>query len=37
MDDGRPTEASHTIGSPGAFGSGELKTKMLFDIVRNAL
>ena len=26
MDDGRMTEASHTISSPGAFGSGELKT-----------
>ena len=25
MDDGRTTEASHTISSPGAFGSGELK------------
>ena len=24
-DDGRTTEASHTISSPGAFGSGELK------------
>ena len=24
-DDGRTTEASHTINSPGAFGSGELK------------
>ena len=26
MDDGRTTEASHTISSPAAFGSGELKT-----------
>ena len=25
-DDGRTTEASHTISSPGAFGSGELKS-----------
>ena len=25
-DDGRTTEASYTISSPGAFGSGELKT-----------
>ena len=25
-DDGRTTEASHPISSPGAFGSGELKT-----------
>ena len=24
-DDGRTTEASHSISSPGAFGSGELK------------
>ena len=27
-DDGRTTEASHTISSPGAFGSGELKNNM---------
>ena len=26
-DDGRTTEAAHTISSPGAFGSGELKGK----------
>ena len=27
-DDGRTTEASHTKSSPGAFGSGELKTSV---------
>ena len=26
-DDGRTTEPAYTISSPGAFGSGELKTK----------
>ena len=29
-DDGRTTKASHTISSPGAFGSGELKTYILY-------
>ena len=29
-DDGRTTEASHTISSPGAFGSGELKIRRFY-------
>ena len=29
-DDGRTTEASHTKSSPGAFGSGELKSRNCF-------
>ena len=31
-DDGRTTEASHPISSPGAFGSGELKTNHVLTI-----
>ena len=37
MDDGRMTEASHTISFPGAFGSGELKITIRFALAFNAI
>ena len=39
-DDGRTTEPAYTISSPGAFGSGELKTgtyKIFFNFPKNDL
>ena len=32
--DGRSTEPAYTISSPGAFGSGELKTKVVAILIR---